>query len=204
MRSTIARRIDRASTWHENSRASDTLSEMAPGPSDAKSDLFPVVYGELRGLAHRIRRDGASGQTLQTTALVHEAWLKLQKADLGFENRLHFLRTAAQAMRRILVDHARARSAGKRAGGREQVALDEQLAIFEQCNMRVTSLDIALERLAGFDNDLAQIVELRFFAGLDGKETGEVLALTRRQLDRKWAVARSWLLREIEAIETSA
>ncbi|MCR9246121.1 MAG: ECF-type sigma factor [bacterium] len=176
---------------------------MQSDASNPEGDLFPVVYTELRGLAHKVRQNGRPSQTLQTTALVHEAWLKLHNADLGFENRLHFLRTAAQAMRRILADRQRARSADKRGGGKEETALDEQLAVFEECRMKVTSLDIALERLSSFDPVLAEIVDLRFFAGLDAKEVAELLGMTRRQLDGKWAVARSWLVREIDAIEST-
>jgi RNA polymerase sigma factor (TIGR02999 family) len=137
--------------------------------------------------------------TLQPTALVHEVWLRLIGGveNVQWQSRAHFLCTAAKAMRRVLVDHARRRNASKRGELRERVALDETLASYEARAIDILALDEALEGLARKDGELARLVELRFFAGLTAEETGRVLGLSVRQVEGAWVAARGWLHREL-------
>jgi RNA polymerase sigma factor (TIGR02999 family) len=162
------------------------------------ADPFPVVYDELREVAHRQLEREAVGHTLSTTALVHEVFLKLKDRD-GFNDRVHFFAMAARAMRRILVDHARRHQAAKRGHGARRVPLDsidglasEGLAVEERAELLV-ALDEALERLAALDARQAHVIELRFFGGLTEEETAESLGVGLRTVKRDWAKARSWL-----------
>lgn len=166
----------------------------------ASHELEPLLYVELRELAGRLMSAEPRGHTLQPTGLVHEAWLRLQPGtERGPDpsDRRYFLGAAARAMRRILVDHARRKKAGKRGGDRDAVEVGEVDAIAAALPMDVLALNEALEHLSATDRQLATIVELRYFAGLTLEETGETLGLTVRQVHRAWTLARGWLHREL-------
>ncbi len=161
-------------------------------------ELFPLVYAELRRIAAREMRREKPGRTLQTTALVHEAYLRLLKdASLSFENRAHFLGIAARAMREILIEHARARGAQKRGGGAVRLTLDDLVAPVSSPSIDVLALDEALQRLARLDERHARVVELRYFGGLSVEETAAALELSPATVKRDWTLARAWLFREL-------
>jgi RNA polymerase sigma factor (TIGR02999 family) len=163
--------------------------------------LMPAVYAELRRLAAHYLRGERPGQTLQPTALVHEAYLKLQKdRPERWQNRAHFCAIAAHAMRQILIERARARDALKRGGGAPRVTFDEGLpAQAADRGFDMVALDAALERLAALDAGQARIVELRFFGGLSIEETAEAMGISPATVKRHWALARAWLARELES-----
>jgi len=162
----------------------------------ACDELFPLVYAELRRIAAREMRREKPGRTLQTTALVHEAYLRLLKdASLSFENRAHFLGIAARAMREILIEHARARSARKRGGGAVRLTVDDLVA--PAPSIDVLALDEALQRLARLDERHARVVELRYFGGLSVEETASALGVSPATVKRDWTLARAWLFREM-------
>jgi RNA polymerase sigma factor (TIGR02999 family) len=168
------------------------------GDQRALDELLPHVYGELRRIAGRCVRRERPGGTLQATALVHEAYVRLARdTDLSFQNRAHLLGIAARAMREILVERARARGAQKRGGGDVRVTLDEGMIADAAEQVDTLALHAALEKLAVLDRQQAQIVELRFFGGLTIEETAEVLDVSPATVKRAWAVARAWLYREI-------
>lgn len=174
------------------------LQRMSDGDESAAEELLPLLYGELRDIARRHMRNEREAGTLQTTALVHEAWLRIgADTDRAWEGRSHFLRVAARAMRNVLVDHARAKRAGKRGGANARVVLDEALAAFEADQLDLLALDEAMGRLSGRDEELSRIVELHIFAGLTLEETGTVLGKTERQIGRSWELARGFLHREM-------
>jgi RNA polymerase sigma factor (TIGR02999 family) len=161
-------------------------------------ELFPLVYGELRRIAAREMRREKPGRTLQTTALVHEAYLRLIKdASLSFESRAHFLGIAARAMREILIEHARARAARKRGGGAVRLTLSDVVAPVPSPAIDVLALDEALQRLARLDERHARVVELRYFGGLSVEETAAALDLSPATVKRAWTLARAWLYREL-------
>lgn len=168
------------------------------GDEAALDQLLPLVYSALRRLAARQLRDERSGHTLQATALVHEAYLKILGSDAGLvENRIHFFALAAKAMRRILIDHARRRAAEKRAGDLRRVTLTDVLADSPHDHERqvdALALDQALRRLEAFKPRAAQVVELRYFGGLTLAEAAEVLGVTSKTVTREWSTARLWLL----------
>lgn len=170
------------------------------GDRDAFDRLVPMVYEDLRRIARRQLRRGAPGQTLNTTGLVHEAYLKLvDPAKVDWQGRGHFLAVSARAMRQVIIGYARKRSAGKRGGGERPVTLDEaQIAVDEQAE-RLLALDRALERLGGKDPRLAQVVECRFFAGLSEEETAQALGVSLRTAQRDWMRARAWLKEELRS-----
>jgi RNA polymerase sigma factor (TIGR02999 family) len=160
--------------------------------------LFEAVYHELREIAARLMRSQRDDHTLQPTALVHEAYLKLADASrVSWEGRAHFLRVAARAMRQILINHARDRSAQKRGGGWTRVTLTEDLAGSADRALEILDLNDALERLAKKDERLAQVVELRVFAGMTVVEVAHVLGVSPRTVDGEWKVAKMWLLDEL-------
>ncbi len=168
------------------------------GDQRALDQLLPHVYGELRRIAGRYVRRERQGGTLQATALVHEAYVRLAKdSHLSFENRAHLLGIAARAMREILVERARARGAQKRGGRDARITLDEGMLADSAEQVDTLALHAALEKLAALDRQQAQIVELRFFGGLTIEEAAEVLAVSPATVKRGWAVARAWLYREI-------
>ena len=168
------------------------------GDADALQALVPVVYAELRRLAHRQMRNERPGRTLQTTALVHEAYLRLVDSDrVRWQNRAHFFAISAQLMRRILVDAARARGALKRGGEVVHVTLDEAPLVSREPETDVIALDEALTRLAAVDARKSQVVELRYFGGLSVEETAEALHVSPETVMRDWKLAKLWLLREL-------
>lgn len=165
---------------------------------DRDSELA-VVYNELRRLAGQYLRQERPGNTLQATALVHEAYLRLRnQADGRWEDRNHFFATAAQIMRRILVDHARMKVAEKRGGAQEKLQLDEALVFSPEQSNELTALDEALERLAKIDPRQSRIVELRFFGGLSVEQIAAILQTSPRTVKRDWSVARAWLYGELQ------
>ena len=162
------------------------------------SDLLPQVYDELRRLARRYMARERPGQSLQATALVHEAFLRLLKEKRQpWRNRTHFFAIAANSMRRILVERARARAAAKRGGSRVRVTIGEDIAAAGDSSVDLLALDQALEKFAAMDPQLARIVELRFFGGLSIEETAEAIDASPATVKRSWNVARAWLKREL-------
>jgi RNA polymerase sigma factor (TIGR02999 family) len=178
--------------------ATDLLLQAHAGEPGAVDRVFPLIYHELRRLAHRQLLHEGPGRTLNTTGLVHEAYLKLiDQTRVQWNGRAHFMAIAATAMRRILIDRARARRSAKRGGGAKPVPLElVELAVEERADL-LLSLDEALTRLSAFDRRQAQVVECRFFGGMTEEETAEALGLGLRTVKRDWAKAKSWLYREI-------
>jgi RNA polymerase sigma factor (TIGR02999 family) len=174
------------------------LIQWSKGDSAALDALVPLVYDELRRLAQLYLSREKPGHTLSSTALVHEAYLRLVKQkDVTWQNRAHFFGVAARMMRRILVDHARRRGYAKRGGGALTLSLDETIAPAPEREMDLVALDDALETLAKLDERQSRMVELRFFGGLSIEETSEVLGVSAPTVKREWASARAWLYREI-------
>ncbi len=174
------------------------LQEASAGDDSAVNRLMPLVYRELRALAESHLQKERSGHTLQATALVHEAYVRLiDQRDVVWQNRAHFFAVAAQAIRRILVDHARSRLREKRGGSLQRVALDDELALSTQRGAELLALDEGMARLAELNERQARIVELRFFGGLTVKEAAEVLGVSARTVDGDWSMARAWLSREL-------
>jgi RNA polymerase sigma factor (TIGR02999 family) len=176
----------------------DLLRAWSGGDERALDVLLPVVYDELRRQAARYLRREPPGQTLQTTDLIHEAYLRLvdQRAP-NWQNRAHFFGLAATLMRRILVDRARARRAVKRGGLDVRVTLDNELAAVSGPEVDLIALDAALDRLSALDPQQGRVVELRYFSGLSVTETAEVLGVSPRTVKRDWSVAKAWLRQEI-------
>jgi RNA polymerase sigma factor (TIGR02999 family) len=177
--------------------ADDTVTPEVKALAD---ELLPAFYAELKRLARRERSRVGAATTLQTTALVHEAYLKLRGAK-GWNDDTHFLRAAALAMRHALLTYAKARLTAKRGGGAKHVSHDEQLTVEPATpdhDETLLALNQALERLAGTSPRLARVVECRFFAGYDERETARALALSERTVRRDWALARAWLHRELQ------
>ena len=169
------------------------------GNETALHELAPLVQNELHRLAHRFMVHEGAGHTLQTTALVNEAFVRLiQGARVDWRDRAHFVAISAQTMRRILVDGARARCAEKRGSGTPQLSLDEALDGQPARPNDMVSLDEALEELARLDPRKVQVIELRFFGGLDVQETAEVLKISPKTVLRDWSMARAWLSRELQ------
>jgi RNA polymerase sigma-70 factor, ECF subfamily len=178
------------------------LAELSAGNRDVEARLIPQVYGELRRLAAHYMRSERGNHTLQPTALVNEAYTRLvQQPQIPWQSRAHFFATASHLMRHILVDHARARRAGKRGGVQQQVTLDDALLPSPERTAErtidVLILDEALENLAQFDPRQARIVELHFFGGLTFAEIALVLNVTERTVKRDWSMARAWLKGEL-------
>lgn len=181
-----------------SSRATVLIRQIGDGNRQAAGELLPLVYKELRRLARaRLSRE-KPGQTLQPTALVHEAYLRLvEGADPGWNGKRHFFAAAAEAMRRIMIDRARRRAAEKHGGNLERVTLEDVAAEEEVAPETLLAIDEALDRLGKVDRQMAQVVELRYFAGLSVEETAEMLELSPRTVNRLWTSARAWLLREL-------
>ena len=175
------------------------LGEIEQGGSAAAEELLPLVYEELRKLAAMRMANESAGNTLQPTALVHEAWLRLagNDAQARFANRAHFFAAAAEAMRRILIDRARRKSAAKRGHDRKRVDLDKVDVAIDTDDDTLLLVDEALEKLAAESPRAAEIAKLRFFGGLTLAEAGHVLGVTDRTAKRDWAYARAWLFDEI-------
>lgn len=175
------------------------LCAAEPGDAERNARLFELVYAELRRLAARCLADERDGHTLQPTALVHEAYLELVgHGELPVKDRHRFLAIAAQAMRRTLIDHARGKGRAKRGGGWKRVELDPAVAPNEEDSLDLELLDRALDALREQSEDLARLVELRFFAGLPMSAVAEVLGVSERSAGREWSFARAWLQRWIK------
>jgi RNA polymerase sigma factor (TIGR02999 family) len=174
------------------------LHDWSNGDREVVDKLIPVVYDELRRQAARYLRRERPGHTLQTTALIHEAYIRLiDQKNVRWQNRAHFYAISAQLMRRILVDHARSRQAAKRGGNDIKLPLEEAMVASDEREVDVVALDEALERLAVIDPQQSRVVELKFFSGLSVEETAEVLGVSPRTVKRDWNVAKAWLRREI-------
>jgi len=170
------------------------------GDPGATGQLLPLVYDELRKLAAAKMAREKPGQTLQPTALVHEAWLRLVGSEnQRWENRVHFFAAAAEAMRRILIEKARRRQRLRHGGGQERVDLDEIAIIAPESDERLLQVHEALDRLAAQDKVKADVVKLRFFVGLTDREVADALGLSERTVERHWAYAKPWLFRQIRS-----
>ena len=187
-----------------SAEATRIVNEMTAGNPNAAAELMPLVYDEFRRLARHYFDGESPGHTLQPTALVNEAYMKLvDQKRVNWQGRTHFFAVGAQAMRRILVDHARSRGRIKRGGGRKPISLDEKLTLSPQRDEDLLLLDDALEELAELDPRQAQIVELRFFGGLTIVETAEVLGLSERTIRNEWNMVRAWLRRALSEDDCS-
>ena len=179
------------------------LGASADGDEDARAELLELLYGEMRDLAHALMARQPKGHTLQSTALVHEAALRLLRIpETQAESRGQFLALAAQAMRSVLVDHARARSARKRGGDRSRVPLDSLVEEHERSSTDLVVLEEAIDKLAAVDDQLAQIVVMRFFGGHDSQTIAEALGVSRRTVERGWQTAKAWLAAELGTTST--
>jgi RNA polymerase sigma factor (TIGR02999 family) len=183
-------------------RVTKLLANWGQGDRDARDALIPLVYGELRRVARRYLRRERPDHSLQSAALVHEAYLRLVDQQVPeWQNRAHFFGVAAQLMRQILVDHARQRRAAKRGGGVPRLNLDPEFALPQKREVDLVVLDEALNTLASIDPQRGRIVELRFFAGLSIEETALVLGISAATVSRDWATSRAWLQREMKKKE---
>jgi RNA polymerase sigma factor (TIGR02999 family) len=179
------------------------LGEWSNGDEAALGKLFPLVHPELHRLAHHYMSRERVGHTLQTTAVLNEAYLRLiDDTKPVWQGRTHFIAAAAQLMRHIMVDHARKNQSLKRGGGALKVTLDEGALVTETRSQELLALDEALERLAAQDPRKAHIVELRYFGGLSVAETAEFLKLSQRTVEREWTAAKAWLYRELSEEES--
>lgn len=178
----------------------ELLVRWSHGDKEALDKLTPLVYDELRQLAHRYMGGARAGHTLQTTALVNEAYLRLaDQAQPAYNNRAHFLAVAARAMRQILVDYALSYNALKRGGGAQKVELDEAALVCDVQSKEVIELNEALERLGELDSRKAQVVELKYFGGLNQDEIADVLSISPKTVRRDWSFAKAWLYNELYA-----
>ena len=177
----------------DSREVSQILARLREGDARAAEELLPVFYGELHRVAGRLMADQRRGHTLQTTDLLNEAWARIAGAGSEYEGGEHFLRVAARAMRSVLVDHARRRSAQKRRRDLVRPLEQDPVATLQEDPHELLVLEEQLERLGEIDAELLRIVELRFFAGLTLEETGAVLGLSLQQVHRRWTMARGWL-----------
>ena len=178
------------------------LQQWQAGDAAAVDQLMPLVYDELRRLAHHHLKGERSGHTLSTTALVHEAYLNMiGQAPAPWQDRTHFFAIASRVMRRVLIWYARKRNAAKRGGGQANVALDEEAVLSDDRLEELLALNHALERLEAMDPRLCRVVECRYFGGLSIPETAEVLAISPATVKRDWQTARAWLRRALQGAE---
>ena len=184
------------------SNVTQLLLQWSQGDTAAREALIPLVYEELRRIARQCLASQRPGHTLQSTALVHEAYLRLvDHTSVHWENRVHFFAVAAQLMRRILVDHARKQRAAKRGGGNLTLSLDEAVAPAAMRAVDLIALDDALTGLAALDSRQSQIVELRFFGGLSIEDTSQLLDISPATVKREWVTARAWLYQQVNQEE---
>lgn len=177
----------------------ELLNSTKPGAGAAPNRLLELVYDDLRRLAANYMRNERAGHTLQATALVHEAFVRLVDwRNVTWENRAQFFAVAAQVMRRVLVDHARSKGADKRGGGSQKIALDEAVSFSHNTDLSLLALEEALMNLEGLDPRQAKIVELRFFGGLSIEETAHVLNVSETTVKREWTFAKAWFQRELK------
>jgi RNA polymerase sigma factor (TIGR02999 family) len=177
----------------------ELLVNWSNGDQEALNKLIPLVYDELHKLARRYLRRERPDHTLQTTALVHEAYLKLvDQREANWENRVHFFAVAAQLMRRLLVDYARRHCASKRGGDLFKLSLDEALVSSEEKDAELLALDEALDRLEAVDPQQSRVVELRVFSGLSLEETAQAMNISPRTVRREWSMAKAWLHQQIK------
>jgi RNA polymerase sigma factor (TIGR02999 family) len=185
-------------TEAQTHQVTQLLIDWSNGDQSALDKLMPLIDEELRRLAHRYMSRERAGHTLQTTALVNEAFLRLvNRKNLQWQNRAHFFGLAAQVMRTILVDHARSHASAKRGGGTRNLELDEAMVVSQQKASEVIALDEALKQLALIDPRQSRIVELRFFGGLTVEESAEVLNVSPVTIKREWSTAKAWLYHEL-------
>lgn len=174
------------------------LVDWSKGDQEALNELIPLVYDELRRLASRYLRRERVNHTLQTTALVHEAYLRLvHEKNANWQNRVHFFAVASQLMRHILVDYARSHNAAKRGGDYSRLSFDEAMIVSEEKSADLMALDEALSKLAAIDPEQSRVVELRVFGGLTVEETAEALGVSARTVKREWSMAKAWLHRQL-------
>ena len=183
------------------SAATVILNRAQQGDPKAAGELLPLVYDELRRVAAARMADSAPGHTLQPTALVHEAWLRLvgQDSEAQFQNRTHFFTAAAEAMRHILIDHARRKQALRHGGGQQRVELDELRIAAPAADDELLAVDEALDRLAQVDPAKAELVKLRYFVGMTFAEAAAALGISELAAKRRWALTRAWLFHELSA-----
>jgi RNA polymerase sigma factor (TIGR02999 family) len=180
------------------------LADASNGDQAALDALLPVVYNELRKLADHYLQQERPDHTLQATALVHEAYLRLvDQTNISWQNRAHFFSVAAQVMRHILVDHARAHKAEKRGGGEPEISLDAAISFFAERDVNLVALDEALNELTKLDAQQGRIVELRFFGGLTIEESAEVLKITPGTVRYDWRMAKAWLHRALSTTNSN-
>jgi RNA polymerase sigma-70 factor (ECF subfamily) len=185
------------------SRTTQFVEQVSQGNREAADQLLPVVYDELKQLAAHYMKGEAPGHSLQPTALVHEAFLRLVDQDrVSYQGQTHFFALGAQAMRRILVDNARARGRERRGGNRNRVAFDEETVFSRTSEEDILVIDDLLTRLAELDSRQARIVELRFFGGLKVEDVAEALSLSRRTIEAEWTMARAWLRSQLSEEST--
>ena len=178
------------------------LNRWSDGDAAAINELMPAVYREMKSLASHLLRSEHPNNTLQCTALVHEAYVRLvDQTRIKWKGRAHFFGAAANTMRRILVDHARQRLAAKRGAGARPEALDESLTIAVAPDLDLLAVDLALDELSSFDSERARIIELRYFGGLTIEETADVLGTSVATVNRDWTVARAWLYQRLKGAE---
>jgi RNA polymerase sigma factor (TIGR02999 family) len=176
----------------------ELLAEWTDGSETALDKLYPLVYEELRRLARSYMKREAKGHTLQTTALINEAYVRMvDQKNVHWQNRSHFFAISAQIMRRILVDHARRYLHAKRGGGAQRISLDEGIIVAKERSEEVLLLDEALVNLARLDPRRSQVVELRYFAGLNNQEIASVLHISENTVMRDWNLARAWLYQQL-------
>jgi RNA polymerase sigma factor (TIGR02999 family) len=181
------------------SEITQLLNDWSGGDELALEQLMPLVYSELHRMARQYMQSQPSGHTLQPTALIHEMYVKLAgQEEQKWTNRAHFFGVAAQAMRHILVDHARGRASRKRSGG-QRIDLDEAMIVSDERNAGLVELDEALTRLSELDERKGRVVEMKYFGGLNNEEMAEVLKVTTKTVIRDWQFARTWLLRELSS-----
>ncbi len=181
----------------ETGEVTQLLRELRGGRREAAEELMPLVYDELRHRAASFMQRERSDHTLQATELVHEAYRRLVDNQGDIQNRAHFFAIAARAMRRILVDHARARAAAKRGAAGQKVPVDDVTLATPDPSIEILALNRALDRLAEVDPQQSQVVELRYFGGLTEDETAEVLGISSKTVQRDWKVAKAWLFGEL-------